>query len=203
MPVVLHEATVGVNGDPGPWISHEADLSIFRGKTVTIEFGLTNSAPEIMALRLDDVRLEVTPLLPSYEVFLGTSPQLLSGDRVGLGLTPSVDLSGLKASTQYYWRVDQIVGGKRVASPVFSFTTTSSGLVAPPQLADFRVDGVTFRFALPTEAGHSYRVERLVDLSSNAWNSEAGPFMGDGTALSVEIPVGAAAAGLFRIVVDN
>jgi hypothetical protein len=202
VPTVLHQSPVGLNDTAGAWNPREADLSAFRGKTVILDYGMTNFRSQPMTLRLEGVRLEVTPTAPTYEAFLGLSTNLLAANRVSQGSSPSVTVPGLKPATRYYWRVDQIAGGRRVASPVYSFVT--DGVLPPvrPVIASVSADGSTFQFRFNSEVGRTYRVERLADLASGVWLPEPGTFDGDGSDLMVDFPMDDPEAALYRVVVE-
>jgi hypothetical protein len=133
---------------------------------------------------------------------LAVSTNLLAGNRVSQGSAASVTGPGLKPATRYYWRVDQIAGGRRVASPVYSFVT--DGVLPPvrPVIASVSADGSTFRFRFNSEVGRTYRVERLADLASGVWLPEPGTFDGDGSDLMVDLPMDDPEAALYRVVVE-
>jgi sugar lactone lactonase YvrE len=69
----------------------------------------------------------------SYDVWLGTAPDSLT--QIGTASEPGFTISRpLNERTTYYWRVtSRVVPFPAVASPVFSFTTTSVPGQPPPQ----------------------------------------------------------------------
>lgn len=199
---VLYSSTVGLNDTFELWNEHEADLTEYRGKLTVIEFGMTNRFAEPMRLLLDDVRLEVTPTAPSFEVFLGISPTLTAAQRIFQGTDLSKVVTGLAPGTRHYWRVDQLVSGRRVSSPVISFLTAGSLPPVAPALTEVSVEGDLFRFRLATDAGRTYRVERSTDFALEAWVAEGDPITGTGDLVTVEASVLPAESACFRVLVE-
>ena len=114
----------------------------------------------------------------------------------------NVPLTGLAPGTRYYWRVDQVVSGRRVSSPVISFRTVGNLPPVAPALTEMSLEGDVFRFRLPTEAGRIYRVERSTDLALDAWVAEGDPLTGTGDAVTVETSVLPAESACFRVLVE-
>ena len=199
---VLYSSTVGINDSFETWNPHEADLTAYRGRPTIIEFGMTNRIAEPMQLRLDDVRLEVTPTAPLFEVFLGTSATLGSAQRIYRGSSSSTPVAGLAPGTRHFWRVDQLVGTKRIAGSVASFVTDGEIPPQAPVLSVQSVEGELIRIAIPTEAGRTYQLERSTDLSPNGWLAEGDPNSGTGDVIVVEAAMTPTEGCFFRVIAE-
>jgi hypothetical protein len=202
-PLVVHESVGGFNDTEGPWNSREADLTAFIGRTVIVEFGLTNRFPEPMGLRLDDVRLDLIPTNPVYELFVGPTTNLVTPHRVARTTETSFTLAGVRPGTTNYWRVDEILGTRRAAGPVFRFVT-AAGPVPPiaPVLTRTRIgpEGVHLEFA--TEAGRQYRLERTTRLEPASWENQGITLPGDGLDAVLDLPEPLEVTAFFRVVAE-
>ncbi len=98
-----------------------------------ISFQVGNSSAGASAPIPEDGGQQVTftPLLQwfpcdpadSYDVYLGQTPVLGSGDFIGNQSATSFDPGPLNILTTYYWRIDSRVGSVVTPGPTWSFTT--------------------------------------------------------------------------------
>jgi hypothetical protein len=202
---ILHETTVGLNAIEGPWNALEADLSAFRGRPTIIEFALTNVTREPMTLYLDDVQLDLVPSTTVYNVIAGPTPNLTLAHRIASGVSDTAyTLSGLRAGTTNYWRVEQLGPGVRaVSSPVFRFVT-APGAMPPtaPRLTAPLLGAGMFRFEFTTEAGRSYRVQRSASLDAIQWEQVGDMITGDGGTSTVSTTPTDGTGAYFRVLAE-
>ncbi len=202
-PVTLYQSDVGRNDTEGFWKSHEMDMTQYLGQSVVLEFNMTNNAPSRMMLNLDDVRFDIHPKAPVYELYLGLSPLLDAGNLVSRSTNTSFAVTGLAPGKNYYWRVVQIGGGRQLASRDYVFRT--GGTPVDPQpfvIATPTVSNGMLRLSFPTESGQSYRVRRMAATLEFVWSTVSGSIRGTGETAVVEIPLPTEETGYYRVYVE-
>lgn len=201
--LLAHESICGFNDSEDPWNQRSVDLSSYVGRTVILEFGLTNRLSSLMSFRLDNVRLDVTPTAPIYELYLGTNANLGFPQRVFRSTENSYTATGLLPGTTYFWRVDEVVGTRRAASPVRRFQTQAGVLPpTPPVLLGRRTGDGLHQLVFMAERGRNYRVQRSLRLDSPVWENFGDAFVGDGVDAQVTLPSDELEPVFFRVVAD-
>ena len=181
-PAVVHDMTVGPNPDDS-WEYHEVNLTSYVGRRITVSFVLSNPLRENCRVRLDAVRLEVTPARVSYEVYLGRQSVLGVAELIASTVGTTWPLTGLEGGSTNYWKIDQISDGLRETSPVYRFAVAR---LLPPLLT-LAAHGNSGEVRFSTHPGVRYQVEAADQLDPPTWQPLAASIPGDG--LEAVVPV--------------
>lgn len=126
-------------GDPlsTEWTNHLADLTRYRGQKIRVQFSEQDELGYIN-VGVDNVSLQLgTTGETSFQVLVGTRPELSLEDSVATTSQSSFLVSHLLPNQNYFWQVLSLRGEARNSGPVWTFSTRSVG-----QLDHFEWTGV-------------------------------------------------------------
>ncbi len=104
-----------------------------------------------------------------HGIYFGTDSLLGSGTFKGIQSGDTFDPDTLQLSTTYYWRVDEYNSGGTTTGPVWKFTTESSPLAAPDNLAATPVskNQIDLSWSDNSDNETGFSIERSGDGSTN------------------------------------